>query len=114
FLDFILTGNNSTGNVAQVWHNLGNGTFSPTGVELPGVDNSAVAWGDLDNDGKLDFVLTGDAPTTSALRITQLWRNLGGGIFTNISNPLTGVGLSAVAIADFDGDGRSDILISGG
>ncbi|HXJ75610.1 MAG TPA: hypothetical protein VNM37_22330, partial [Candidatus Dormibacteraeota bacterium] len=33
---------------------------------LPGVSGSSVAWGDYDNDGRLDFLLTGSG---------QLWRN---------------------------------------
>ena len=49
---------------------------------LPGVLTGPVAWGDYDNDGRLDFLLTGH--TGSGARIAQLWRNTGSG-FTNVT-----------------------------
>jgi hypothetical protein len=33
--------------------------FIDASVTLPGVSSSSVAWGDYDNDGKLDILLTG-------------------------------------------------------
>ena len=46
--------------IAQVWRNTGSG-FSNINAGLPGVYDSSVAWGDYDNDGRLDFLLTGNA-----------------------------------------------------
>jgi hypothetical protein len=43
---------------------------------LPEVSDSSVAWGDYDNDGRIDFLLTG---YTGSGGVTQLWRNMGGG-----------------------------------
>jgi hypothetical protein len=40
-----------------------------------------VAWGDYDNDGDLDILLSGQG--TGATYITELWHNDGGDSFTN-------------------------------
>jgi hypothetical protein len=71
---------------------------------VPGTSDGSVAWGDYDNDGRLDFLLT-------TLGGSQLWRNTESG-FTNVTAsvapglpPLTD---SAVAWGDYDNDGRLD------
>jgi predicted nucleotidyltransferase len=60
-LDILLTGSLSNGNpVSKIYKNNGNGTFTEqTSISLTGVQNSSVAWGDYDNDGDLDILLTG-------------------------------------------------------
>jgi len=110
-LDFIQTGFSSTGVVALVWRNLGNGTFANIISGLPGVYQSSVALGDFDNDGNLDVLLSGVDASTNL--ICQVWRNLGNGTFTNIVAGLPGVKSGSVALADFDNDGRLDVLLTG-
>jgi hypothetical protein len=51
----------------------GGGSFTDLGAGLPGVRNSCVAWGDYDNDGDLDILLTGD---TGSGFISCVYRNL--------------------------------------
>ena len=80
------------------------------GVSLPGVLYSSVAWGDYDNDGRLDLLVTG---YTDIGRISQVWRNTGSG-FTNVPIAgLPGVGASSAAWGDYDNDGRLDFLLTG-
>jgi hypothetical protein len=112
-LDILLTGYSSTGAVAQVWRNPGNGTFTNVNAGLPGVLYSSVALGDYDNDGNLDILLTGTTNGFGTGAITELWRNLGNGTFTNIPTGLPGVSQGAVAWADFGNDGKLDILLTG-
>jgi hypothetical protein len=108
-LDILLTGltNGGTGVISQVWRNTGSG-FTNIYAGLPGVFQSSVAWGDYDNDGRLDILLTGttNGPTS------QVWRNTGSA-FTNINAGLPGVDYSSVAWGDYDNDGRLDILLTG-
>src|SRR5205814_2340474 len=104
--------------IAQVWRNTGVNTNGPFGVfanadfGLPGIDCSAVAWGDYDNDGFLDILLCGTTNHLPSGAITEIWRNTGNG-FVNINAGLPGVSRGSVAWGDFDGDGRLDILLSG-
>ena len=108
-LDILLVGTtnqNYSGVVAQVWRNTGSG-FTNINAGLPGVEGSAV-WGDYDNDGRLDILLTGD---TGSQNICQVWRNTGNG-FTNINAGLTGT-IGPAAWGDYDNDGRLDILLTG-
>ena len=55
---------------------------------LSAVYLSSVAWGDYDNDGDLDLLLTGTNDGTNG--IARIYRN-DGGLFTNLNAPLTGV-----------------------
>ena len=72
-------------------------------------------WGDFDGDGRLDLVVTNFARQTNSL-----WRNSGGGFFTDVSYSsgtgapsLPYVGWAAI-FADFDLDGRLDLLVTNG
>ncbi|MBC8000967.1 MAG: VCBS repeat-containing protein [Opitutaceae bacterium] len=112
-LDILLTGYSSTGAVAQVWRNVGNGTFTNLNVGLPGVFYSSVAWGDYDSDGRLDILLTGTPNGFLSTAVSQVWRNLGNGSFAKLNIALPGVLQGAVAWGDFDLDGRLDILLTG-
>jgi hypothetical protein len=71
-----------------------------------------VAWGDYDNDGRLDFLLTGTTNDDASGAISQLWRNTGSG-FVNVHPGLPGVYDSAVAWGDYDNDGRLDFVLCG-
>ena len=112
WLDIFLAGLNS-GNrrVSQIWHNNGDGTFSPLPSNLPRLTQGAAAWGDYDNDGMPDLVVTGETDTGP---VSQVWRNLGNGNFstTAVFN-LPGVFNSSVSWGDYDNDGRLDILLTG-
>jgi hypothetical protein len=115
-LDILIAGATAFSNglvsaaVAQVWRNTGSG-FTNINAGLPGVAQGSVAWGDYDNDGRLDILLCGT--NTSAGPITQIWRNSGSG-FTNINAGLTGVYQGSAAWGDYDNDSRLDVVLIGG
>ena len=85
--------------------------FVDSGADLEGVRSSSVAWGDYDNDGDLDILLTGE--DQSRAPITRLYRNDGGAVFTDVGALLTDVYLGSVAWGDYDNDGDLDILLTG-
>ena len=75
------SGANGTSKVSQLWRNTGSGFENVTAIVAPGLpdlSDGSVAWGDYDNDGRLDLLLTGYATNGY---ISQLWRN-----YTPISN----------------------------
>ncbi len=99
--------------ISRIYRNEGNGLFTNLNVSLPGVEYSAVAWGDYDNDGDLDFVLTGSTNSSASGAITRLYRNNGDGSFTLAASLLPAVSHSSVAWGDYDNDGDPDLLIAG-
>ena len=88
-LDILLAGQNSSFvPVTEVWRNGGGGSFSQQSTAPTGVSWSDAAWGDYDNDGDLDILLAG---YTGSTQVTEVWRNDGGGSFSQVSTAPTGV-----------------------
>ncbi|GEM_PF-1861891 len=113
-LDILLSGYDGSNRITKIYSNNGDGTFSEqTGISLTGVYNCSLDWGDYDNDGDLDILLSGrhdqiDNP------ITRIYQNNGDGTFNEQVNiSLTGVKASSVQWVDYDNDGDLDISISG-
>jgi len=108
-LDILLTGyDNTADSSAQIYRNDG-GNFTYVTAGLTGVHHSSGEWGDYDNDGDLDILLTGD---DGAAKISVIYRN-DKGTFTDIKAGLTGVSQGAGVWGDYDGDGDLDILLTG-
>ena len=113
YLDFILSGWSDSGPVTKIYHNNGDNTFTEqTGISIIGVFLGSVAWGDYDNDGYLDILITGTTTGLSSDAISKIYRNDNGN-FTEIAIGLPGVYLSSVAWGDYDNDGYLEILFTG-
>ena len=114
YLDILLAGQTAQGSlITEIFQNNGNGTFTlDSQANLPGIDNGSVAWGDFNNDGYLDILLTGT--NVSGTPIAEVFENNGGtGAFTNINANLDGVSGGTAAWADFYGSGDLEILLTG-
>jgi hypothetical protein len=111
-----------------LYRNLGGGLFADVSVRAGMRLGPLLGWGvgfvDLDNDGRLDvFVSNGhiypdiDATGTSTyLQKKQLYWNVGGGRFREVSREVGGSVLDAkssrgTAFGDYDNDGDLDVLI---
>jgi hypothetical protein len=113
-LDILLMGFSGTGNLARVYRNDGGGTFTDIGAGLPALYDGSAAWGDFDNDGDLDILLSGNAGTeASPTPVSVIFRNNGDGTFSDINAGLTGVWKSSAAWGDYDNDGDLDIVLMG-
>jgi hypothetical protein len=114
-LDIILSGAYDLlyNSVSKIYRN-DEGIFIDINAGLPSVYYSSVEWGDYDNDGDLDILLTGNTGTSSApVPISKVYRNNGDGIFTDINAGLYGVYRGPANWGDFDNDGDLDILLAG-
>ena len=112
-LDILLTGQAGDGQPRSlIYRNDGSSGFTATSFALAAVFESDAAWGDHDNDGDLDILLTGRTGSPVSY-ITRMYRNDGVAGFTDINTSTIGVDFSDVAWGDFDNDGDLDFLISG-
>lgn len=108
FLDALVSGYDPYGGLmrfAQVWRNNGNHSFTHLQAGLPGT-YVTTAWGDFDNDGKLDILLPGGTEPAA------VWHNNGDGTFTQLQAGLPKISGTALPV-DYDNDGHLDILLNG-
>ncbi len=120
-LDFVVVGstnNSPTGVVTRLYRNTTNTTASLAFTNVYavpsqgpiGVWKGATAWGDYDNDGDLDLLITGES--TNAVPLTRLYRN-DSGAFTDSGWSLPALKSSFAAWGDYDKDGNLDLALSG-
>ncbi|MCP9296429.1 MAG: FG-GAP-like repeat-containing protein, partial [Planktothrix agardhii LY1] len=114
--DLLLTGWDGSDYISKLYKNTGSGFSEDTSVSLPGVSVGSVAWADYNGDGKQDFLLTGfDSYSSETIsnKISKLYKNTGSGFIEDTRVSLPGVGRSSVAWADYNGDGKPDLLLTG-
>ena len=112
--DLILTGNTSTstsgfGTPSTILYlSNGDGTFDETSTSVTDVFESAVATGDVDADGNVDVLVSGNGGT-------GLFFGNGDGTFTAADATPSNFALlqGAASIADIDGDGNQDFFVVG-
>ena len=112
-LDLLVTGVTSATPGApaltRLYRNDG-GVFTSVAHPFPDCYLGAVAWGDYDNDGDLDVVITGTS--SGGALLASLWRN-DGGAFTDAGANLPGMDLGFAVWGDYDNDGDLDLLFGG-
>ena len=111
-LDFVAAGTDFAAGklVVNIYRNDGANTFVKA-VSLTGVDKGTVAWGDYDNDGDLDLLVTGGQGLVTGY--AGLYSNEGGDVFKEVPLALPQVRFGSAAFGDVDGDGDLDIAIIG-
>jgi hypothetical protein len=110
FLDVLVTGDTlSYSPVTRLFRNNGDDTFTRMDFGFEPALSSSASFGDYDNDGDLDFLLSGDI---GGAYYTKLYRN-DNGVFAEVPLQLEGVGAGWSVFFDFDKDGDNDILLMG-
>jgi protein involved in temperature-dependent protein secretion len=104
FFDLLTVGKGG----AELWHNRGNGSFSP-GQRFPQAkDAPAAVFFDYDNDGWLDILIGG----------SSLFRNDGAGKFLDRSRIIEAsrgaINPQSIAVSDVEGDGDEDVWLFDG
>ena len=118
-LDVIICGQeeeNSASRVTKVYKNDGNGgfTLASTGVALTQLYMGKVKWGDYDNDGDLDILISGDpVEKNTADEITKIYKNNGDGTFQDAATLGDAIGKGDVHWFDYDNDGDLDVIMAG-
>ena len=113
-LDLVVTGEDSERNTfARLYRNEA-GSFVDSGIGITAVSSSSVAWGDYNNDGFLDLVVTGTTDGLPAGASTIIYRNDGQGNLSNsgIDN-IPGFYNGSIRFGDYDNDGDSDLAFIG-
>jgi len=110
------------GNAGKIFlfHNKHDGTFEDVSEKV-GLNSIAFAmgsnFGDIDNDGYLDFYLGTGNPQLSSAVPNKLFKNIGGQRFLDVTTAARVGNLQkghAVSFADLDNDGNEDIYIKMG
>lgn len=93
----------------KLYFNDGIGNFTEVSANFPNSGTSQAILKDLDNDADLDLFFSGN--NNLSQNFTNIYRNNGLGIFTQVPNTLPAF-IKGAAIDDVDNDGDQDIVIS--
>jgi len=109
-IDILITGLNGGTKISKLYKNT-EGVFSEyTESTLTGVQYSSAAFGDYDNDGDLDILITGD---TGSSKIMKLYQNTEGSFIEYTDTTFPDFYRASTSFGDYDNDGDLDILVTG-
>jgi hypothetical protein len=108
-LDLLICGANASDvSTTNLYENNGTGSFSSvTGTPFDIVQFGDIAFGDTDNDGDQDILLTGD---NGSQYVAKFYINNGTSFNLSPNTPFPGTFLHSSSFADFNNDGYLDLL----
>lgn len=110
-LDLILTGSNGEIGYTRVYSNSGSGSFYVTqSSDLPYIDFSSVAVGDIDGDNDIDLFICGHIGQYNGL--SAIYKNVNG-VFQLHNDNLIGVYEGDCEFIDVENDGDLDLIYFG-
>jgi len=111
-LDLLIAGTGEGTGLSRLYRYDGGSTFTEILSGILEAHYASIDWGDQDNDGDLDVLLTGFPPSGPG-GYSAICRNDGAGLFPDIGAGLVGVGYSGAVWGDYDSDGDLDALLTG-
>ena len=98
-----------------VYFNQGDGTFAMEKVNKTLLFKSVprMGLGDFNEDGRMDIVAFDYALDTDKYRVGFYYQNEDHTFTEDVSSDFMGVAAAAIGVADFNGDGHTDVLYSG-
>ncbi|MBS3741873.1 MAG: T9SS type A sorting domain-containing protein [Candidatus Cloacimonetes bacterium] len=114
-LDVFLSGQKAIDFYISKFYENEDGSFTEITTDILPLTSSSSDWGDYDNDGYQDLLLTGSLDTKGAKDIahTVIYRNLGDGNFQQIDPGIIDIEDGDAKWGDYDNDGDLDIAVSG-
>lgn len=110
--DLIITGRNLAETpLTKLYINDGGSFSEMENTTFEGVSACSLAFNDVDGDGDLDLLISGE--NTSNEASTKLYINDNITFNESLNNSFVNVYSSAIAFSDIDNDGDSDVLITG-
>lgn len=111
FMDVAIFGKDkSNTHITKIYQN-NNGLSFTYLDELQGICKGAIKASDFNNDGYVDFILTGSNETNTYT--TELYTNNSGTGFTLETDTITALGYSDAVWFDFNQDNKNDLLLCG-
>ena len=108
-LDILVTGLQNNNLLSTYIYRNDNGVFTQIDLGIPGVYYGNATWGDFDNDGDLDILITGnvgDKPITAVYKNTN-------NTYKKVAQHTIQLMNSDAAWGDFDNDNFIDFIVSG-
>ena len=99
-------------NTVSVLLGNGDGTFQTTLTTATGIFPAALAVGDFNGDGKTDLAVANSGADAGDTGSVSVLLGKGDGSFQATVNYTTGINPSAIAVADFNLDGRLDLAVA--
>ncbi|HEY5824842.1 MAG TPA: VCBS repeat-containing protein, partial [Cyclobacteriaceae bacterium] len=122
-LDLLISGdsvfNDYKTGVTKIYKNTGSGFKEQFKGLIPPLALGDGEWLDYNNDGLLDFAVTGVSITLKGngeinqVFLSKLYKNTGSAFEEVFKGQFTGLGYSSLDVADFNADGKPDIVFSG-
>lgn len=112
FKDIAITGLLNNGEAKTgLWQNTGSGFSEVYANQVYDVTSGFCAWGDYNNDGFSDILVSGSNPDT--LTVSRIYMNTGSGFTLVFKDSIAAVSTSSGGWGDMDNDGDLDIYITG-